>query len=70
LRPNALREAYRHECDVAVASETRRFITVDLDARLAAAGVPAAQINDMAGLVRHPQLVDRDRWRQVCTPVG
>ena len=70
LATNMLRVAHREECDRAVAGQTRRFNTAELDARLAAAGVPAAQINDMAGLVAHPQLLARDRWRQVDTPAG
>lgn len=70
LATNVQRVAHREECDRVVAGETRRFGTGELDARLAAAGVPAAQINDMAGLVAHPQLAARDRWRQVDTPAG
>jgi crotonobetainyl-CoA:carnitine CoA-transferase CaiB-like acyl-CoA transferase len=56
LATNPLRVAHREECDAVVAEHTRGFATADLDARLAAAGVPAAQINDMFGLVEPPQL--------------
>ncbi|TFV63797.1 CoA transferase [Geodermatophilus sp. DF01-2] len=70
LRTNVLRVANRGECDEAVANETRRWSTADLDARLAEAGVPAAQLNDMQGLIEHPQLRARDRWREVGTPAG
>lgn len=70
LATNPLRVAHREECDRAVAEQTRGFTTGELDARLAAAGVPAAQINDMAGLVAHPQLSARNRWREVDTPAG
>ena len=70
LATNPLRVAHREECDAVVAEHTRGFATADLDARLAAAGVPAAQINDMSGLVEHPQLAGRDRWREVDTPAG
>ncbi len=70
LRTNVLRVAHRDECDAAVAEETRKWSTTDLDARLAEAGVPAAQINDLQGLVEHPQLSARDRWREVGTPAG
>ncbi|MBC7273046.1 CaiB/BaiF CoA transferase family protein [Streptomyces albogriseolus] len=70
LATNPLRVAHREECDRVVAEQTRRFGTAELEARLAAAGVPAAQVNDMAGLVAHPQLSARDRWRQVDTPAG
>lgn len=70
LATNQLRVAHRAECDAAIARETRRFTTATLDERLAKAGVPAAQVNDMAGLVAHPQLRERDRWRDVSTPAG
>ncbi|RRO16933.1 CoA transferase [Saccharopolyspora rhizosphaerae] len=70
LATNPLRVQHREECDAAVSEQTRRFTTADLDARLAAAGVPAAQVNDMAGLVDHVQLTARDRWREVTTPTG
>jgi formyl-CoA transferase len=70
LRTNVLRVVNREECDEAVAQETRQWSTADLDARLAAAGVPAAQLNDMQGLIEHPQLSARDRWREVDTPSG
>lgn len=67
---NVLRVANRAACDAAVAEETARWATEDLDRRLAEAGVPAAQVNDMAGLVAHPQLAERDRWREVGTEQG
>lgn len=70
LTTNRQRVAHREECDAVVAEETRRFTTADLDARLARAGVPAAQVNDMSGLVEHVQLAARDRWRDVETPAG
>ncbi|GLY67977.1 dehydratase [Amycolatopsis taiwanensis] len=70
LATNPLRVQHRAECDALVAEQTRRFSTAELDRRLAAAGVPAAQVNDMAGLVDHVQLAARDRWREVATPSG
>ena len=70
LRTNVLRVANRAECDEVVAAETKNWSTAELDARLAEAGVPAAEINDLQGLIDHPQLSARDRWRSVDTPVG
>ncbi len=58
------------EVDALIAAETKRFPTAKLDRRLAAAGVPAARIRDLAGVVDHPQLDERDRWREVDTKVG
>lgn len=67
---NQLRVQHRQELDGAVAERTRAWETADLEQRLADAGVPAAQLNDMAGLVDHPQLSARDRWREVGTESG
>ncbi|MGW0022553.1 CaiB/BaiF CoA transferase family protein [Rhodococcus sp. NPDC003382] len=67
---NVLRVQHRAEVDALVAEETRRFFTADLDAQLAKAGVPAAQLNDMKGLIAHPQLEARDRWREIGTEAG
>jgi crotonobetainyl-CoA:carnitine CoA-transferase CaiB-like acyl-CoA transferase len=67
---NQLRVEHREACDAVVTEETVRWTTAELDARLAAVGVPAAQLNDMAALVDHPQLSARDRWREVGSPSG
>jgi itaconate CoA-transferase len=40
---------------------------VDLDARLAAAGIPAAQVKELDQVVQHTQLKARDRWRTIGT---
>jgi len=69
-RTNIDRVSRRAEVDALIAAETKRFPTAELDRRLAAAGVPAAQIRDLAGVVDHPQLDERDRWREVDTEVG
>ncbi|MBB3052930.1 formyl-CoA transferase [Prauserella isguenensis] len=67
---NVLRVQYRGACDAEVGVRTARFDTATLEARLAEAGVAAAQVNDMAGLIGHPQLSERDRWREVRTENG
>lgn len=67
---NVQRVAHRVECDAVVGELTRAFTTADLDDRLGRAGVPAAQLNDVKGLIEHPQLAERDRWREVDSPVG
>ncbi|NMO00414.1 CoA transferase [Gordonia sp. TBRC 11910] len=64
---NVERVRHRHECDAAVAALTRRFTTAELDSRLARAGVPAAQISQIADMVDHEQLRARDRWRTINT---
>lgn len=70
LATNQLRVAHRAECDRAIAEETRKWSTAALTARLDEVGVPAAQVNELAGLIEHPQLAARDRWRPVHSPVG
>jgi itaconate CoA-transferase len=65
-----LRVQNRAACDAEVARHTRTWQTSALDTRLAEVGIPAAQVNDVRGLVEHPQLVARDRWRQVETENG
>ena len=67
---NVARVEHRATLDELVASHTRRHTTADLDARLAAAGIPAAQVNGTADVLDHPQLVERDRWRPVPSEVG
>lgn len=70
FRTNVLRVQNREACDSEVARHTRRWQTFELDSRLAEVGIPAAQVNDVRGLVEHPQLLARDRWRQVDTENG
>ncbi|MBS2937956.1 CoA transferase [Nocardioides sp. J2M5] len=62
---NVARVAHRAECDAEVGARTRLWSTRELDARLAAAGVPAAEIKTLAHVVDHEQLRARDRWRSV-----
>ncbi|MEU5842099.1 CaiB/BaiF CoA-transferase family protein [Rhodococcus sp. NPDC047139] len=67
---NLERVRRREEVDALVAKGTKQFTNADLDAKLAASGVPAAQLRDLRGLIDHPQLGTRDRWREVQTEVG
>ncbi|MCT1354684.1 CaiB/BaiF CoA-transferase family protein [Gordonia sp. p3-SID1431] len=69
-RTNIERVSRRAEVDAAIGAETKRFTTDELDRRLADAGIPAAEIRDLEGVVAHPQLSERDRWREVDTEVG
>ena len=64
---NVQRVRHRAECDAEVARRTREWTTAELDARLAEAGVPAAQLKDLSNVVGHPQLRSRERWRSVGT---
>jgi itaconate CoA-transferase len=64
---NVQRVRHRGECDALVAAQTVRWSTLDLDARLAAAGIPAAQVKELDQVVQHAQLKARDRWRTIGT---
>lgn len=64
---NIQRVRHRAECDAEIADRTSRWTTAELDTRLAAAGVPAAQIKQLADVVEHPQLMARQRWRPIDT---
>jgi crotonobetainyl-CoA:carnitine CoA-transferase CaiB-like acyl-CoA transferase len=67
---NVQRVRHRAECDALVAAQTARWPTAELDARLAAAGIPAAQVKQLDQVVEHPQLRARDRWRTIGTEHG
>lgn len=64
---NVGRVSHRDECDAEIAARTVRWTSAELDARLAAAGIPAAQVKGLAQVVDHEQLRARDRWRTVHT---
>ena len=67
LATNVDRVQNRSLCDTLVGAQTRRWSTAELDARLAAAGIPAAQVNGLDQVVDHPQLRERNRWRTIGT---
>ncbi|AXA66896.1 MULTISPECIES: CaiB/BaiF CoA transferase family protein [Pseudomonas] len=47
-----------------------RLKTEEVIARLERAQIANAQVNDMAAVWAHPQLRERDRWREVDSPAG
>ena len=42
----------------------------EVEERLEAAGIANARLRDVAGLIGHPQLEARDRWREVGSAAG
>jgi itaconate CoA-transferase len=64
---NVARVQNRSLCDTHVGAQTRRWPTAELEARLAAAGIPAAQVKELDQVVDHPQLRERNRWRTIGT---
>ena len=67
---NVLRCRHRVQLDALMAKMTSVFTSGELSARLDAAGVPAARLNDLHAMIDHPQLAERDRWRDVETENG
>jgi crotonobetainyl-CoA:carnitine CoA-transferase CaiB-like acyl-CoA transferase len=67
---NVARVARRAEVDALIADVTCLIAAEDLVARLDAAGIPNAHLNEVDDVARHPQLEARDRWREVDTPGG
>jgi crotonobetainyl-CoA:carnitine CoA-transferase CaiB-like acyl-CoA transferase len=67
---NAARVENRGEIDVLLAEVLGALDTDGAIASLTSAGVACARINTVQQLVQHPQLVERERWATVDSPVG
>jgi len=67
---NARRVEHRAALTSAIEAVLGRLPLPEVIRRLDAAAVANAQLNDVPGLIAHPQLAQRDRWRDVATPVG
>jgi crotonobetainyl-CoA:carnitine CoA-transferase CaiB-like acyl-CoA transferase len=67
---NARRVAHRDELRALIVEAFRPLTAAQVLARLEAAQIANAQVNDMAGLWAHPQLQARGRWREVDSPAG
>ena len=70
LAANAGRAARAGEIDAAIDAVLSRLSTAEAVARLEAANIGTASVNDMAAVWQHPQLAARGRWRSVDTPAG
>ena len=67
---NALRAAARDELQPLIAACFARFSCEQLIARLDAAQIANARMNDLHDVWQHPQLAARARWSEVATPAG
>jgi crotonobetainyl-CoA:carnitine CoA-transferase CaiB-like acyl-CoA transferase len=67
---NVARVRHRSEVDAAVGAAVATMTADDAIAALDAAQIASARLNTVIDLLAHPQLVARDRWRSVATPVG
>lgn len=70
LTDNAGRAARSAEINAAIKAAFAPHGTAEIMARLEAAGIGTASVNDMAGVWGHPQLAARERWQDVETPAG
>ena len=64
------RVAHRDELRVEIESVFTALAPDELARRLDAAHIAHARRNGVAELIEHPQLANRDRWRQIDSPVG
>jgi itaconate CoA-transferase len=67
---NPRRSFNRAELYAIVAEAFSAVSVTEATARLDAAGIANAKVNDMAGVWGHPQLAARGRWSEVATPNG
>ncbi|KQT85241.1 CaiB/BaiF CoA-transferase family protein [Aurantimonas sp. Leaf443] len=67
---NARRSAERAALKAIIVDSFAALTAAEVVARLDAAGIANADVNDMAGVWAHPQLAARGRWVEVDTPAG
>ena len=67
---NARRNANREPLKAQIIATFSTLTTAEVLARLDAAQIANARMNDMAGLWAHPQLQARGRWQTVGSPAG
>jgi itaconate CoA-transferase len=67
---NVRRVANRDALTAVIVAGFARLTAAEVVARLDAAGIANAGVNDMRALWAHPQLEARGRWREVGTPAG
>ena len=70
FRTNSRRVENREALHLAIESTLGTLEAADVAARLERAAIAHARMNTIEDFVRHPQLVERDRWTDVGTPVG
>ena len=67
---NSQRSAHRDSLRAFIVEAFAELTAEQALARLDAAGIANARVNDMAGVWAHPQLAERDRWRRISSPEG
>ena len=67
---NHARAANKLDLTAIIMATFSKWNAEEVIVRLTAASIANARMNDMAGLLAHPQIRARDRWREVSTPIG
>ena len=67
---NHARVAARETLDPIILGAFTSFTGAEVVARLDAAGIANARMNSVPEFLEHPQLLARDRWREIESPVG
>ncbi len=67
---NALRVRHREALHDAIGAVFRTLTAGQILARLEAAQIASARMNTVAEFLAHPQLTERDAWRQIDSPAG
>jgi itaconate CoA-transferase len=67
---NVARVRKREKVDAVVGAAMSRLTIEEAVSALDRARIASARLNTMADVLAHPQLVARDRWREVETPAG
>jgi len=70
FRSNTLRVEHRADLQAAIDAVFSSLTSSEVLARLETADIASARMNEMAGFLSHPQLVERNRWQTVDSPVG
>src|SRR5262249_6607309 len=70
FRTNALRVRNRHALHIVIESTLGSLTAADLTARLDGAGIAWARLNSVDGYLAHPQLAQRDVWREIGSQAG
>jgi itaconate CoA-transferase len=70
FRTNALRVRNRAALHIVIESALGSSTAADIAARLEAAGIAWARVNSVDQYLAHPQLADRDVWREIGSPTG
>jgi len=67
---NALRVLNRNALHIAIESTLGSLPVADIVARLETARIAYARMNSVADYLRHPQVTERDVWREIDSPSG